>query len=118
VRCQYGERLRTGIGVNSGTVLAGTIGGGGRLEFTVIGDPVNTAARVEAATRLTGDDVLVTDATRALLRGSLDCTFAERPDVELKGKREPVRLYACESSERPPPAVVERRAAGEVDELV
>jgi adenylate cyclase len=118
VRRQYGERLRVGIGVNSGTVLAGTIGGGGRLEFTVIGDPVNTAARVEAATRLTGDDVLVTDATRALLRGKPACEFAARPDVELKGKSEAVRLYACVVEGRPPPAVVERRAAGEVDELV
>jgi adenylate cyclase len=118
VRRVYGKRLRIGIGVNSGSVLAGTIGGGGRLEFTVIGDTVNTAARVEAATRLTGDDVLVTDATRGLLRGEAPCSFEPRPDVELKGKREPVRLYACAVADRPPPAVVERRAAGEVDELV
>jgi adenylate cyclase len=118
VRREYGERLRIGIGVNSGTVLAGTIGGGGRLEFTVIGDPVNTAARVEAATRLTGDDVLVTETTRDLLRDGTGCSFTERPDVELKGKREPVRVYACEMTGRPPPAAVERRSAGEVDELV
>jgi adenylate cyclase len=62
---RYGDELRIGIGVNSGRVIAGTGGGGGRLDFTVIGDPVNTAARVEAATRQTGDDVLITDATRA-----------------------------------------------------
>jgi len=95
VRREYGDRLRIGIGVNSGPVLAGTIGGGGRLEFTVIGDAVNTAARVEAATRLTGDDVLVTGATRALLRREPPCEFAARTDVELKGKSEPVRLWAC-----------------------
>jgi class 3 adenylate cyclase len=118
VRREFGERLRIGIGVNSGTVLAGTIGGGGRLEFTVIGDPVNTAARVEAATRLTGDDILVTDATRELLSATPSCAFTERPDLELKGKRDPVRVYACRPGERPPPAVVERRTAGEVDELV
>ena len=48
-------------------MVAGTVGGGGRVEFTVIGDAVNTASRVEAATRETGDDILITDATRELL---------------------------------------------------
>jgi adenylate cyclase len=94
VRREYGDALRIGIGVNSGTVLAGTIGGGGRLEFTVIGDAVNTASRVEAATRETGDDVLITDATRALL-GTEPCEFVERPGIELRGKSEPVRLWGC-----------------------
>lgn len=86
-------RLGIGVGVNSGRVLVGTIGGGGRLDFTVIGDPVNTAARVEAATRTTGDDVLITGATRALLERDHG-RFEERPPVPLKGKSEPVRLYA------------------------
>ena len=52
--------LRIGIGVNTGPVVAGSIGGGGRLNFSVIGDAVNVAARVEAATRELGDDVLIT----------------------------------------------------------
>ena len=89
----YGGALRVGIGVNSGTVVAGTVGGGGRLEFTVIGDTVNTAARVEEATRETGDAVLVTEATCGLLRADHG-GFVERPGVPLKGKTEPVRLYA------------------------
>jgi class 3 adenylate cyclase len=92
VPSRLGDRLRIGIGVNSGRVVAGTIGGGGRREFTVIGDPVNTAARVQAATRITDDDVLVTETTLRAL-GSVD-GFEERPSAPLKGKTETVRLYA------------------------
>jgi class 3 adenylate cyclase len=85
--------LRVGLGVNSGRVVAGTIGGGGRRDFTVIGDAVNTAARVEAATRATGDDILITESTlRALGSGAGD--YEERPAMPLKGKSETVRLYA------------------------
>jgi class 3 adenylate cyclase len=93
VRERYGGKVGVGIGVNSGRVVAGTVGGGGRVEFTVIGDTVNTAARVEAVTRETGDDVLITDATRALLAADR-FAFEERPPVQLKGKREHVRLWA------------------------
>jgi class 3 adenylate cyclase len=91
VRSRYGETLRVGVGINTGSVVAGTIGGGGRLDFTVIGDAVNTAARVEAATRLTGDDLLITGATRALLDGSR--IWCERTSA-LKGKSDAVRLFA------------------------
>ena len=88
--------LRVGIGVNSGRVVAGTIGGGQRRDFTVIGDTVNTAARVEAATRLTGDDILITETTLRALGQGLD-DFEERSSVPLKGKAATVRLFACRS---------------------
>jgi adenylate cyclase len=93
VRERYGDRLRLGIGLNSGRVVAGTIGGGGRVEFTVIGDAVNTAARVEEATRATGDDVLITDATLELLRRDHG-GFVARGQTALKGKTERVGLHA------------------------
>jgi class 3 adenylate cyclase len=86
--------------VNSGRVVAGTIGGGGRRDFTVIGDPVNTAARVEAATRLTGDDILITENTLRAL-GPAGGDFEERPSVPLKGKATTVRLYAPRPDSRP-----------------
>ncbi|MCW3038587.1 MAG: adenylate/guanylate cyclase with integral rane sensor [Solirubrobacterales bacterium] len=107
VHGRFGDGLRIGVGVNSGPVVAGTIGGGGRVEFTVIGDPVNTASRVEAVTRVTGDDVLLTEATRCLLvrdHGPL----VERPTVTLKGKTERVRLHAALPG-GPAPAVPEPR---------
>jgi class 3 adenylate cyclase len=74
--------------------MVGTVGGGGRLEFTVIGDPVNVAARVEEATRDTGDAVLVTESTRALLSEEWRARLEERGSIPLKGKSEPTPLYA------------------------
>ena len=91
---RYGNDLRIAVGINSGPVMVGTVGGGGRLEFTVIGDPVNVAARVEEATRDTGDQVLLTESTRALLGEKWRAQLDERGSMPLKGKSEPVALYA------------------------
>ena len=56
---RFGGALRIGIGINTGVVIAGTIGGGGKLEFTLIGDTVNVAARIEQLTKTTGDTILM-----------------------------------------------------------
>jgi class 3 adenylate cyclase len=93
VPSQFAGRIDVGIGVNSGAVIAGTVGGGGRFEFTVIGDAVNTAARVEAATRETGDRVLITEDTRRRLRTEA-FELDVRKTVELKGKQVQVELWA------------------------
>ncbi len=84
--------LRVAAGINSGQVVAGPIGGAGRLNFSVIGDVVNVAARVEAATRDTGDDVLLTAATRDLL--TRPHALVSRGEVALKGKSQPVEVLA------------------------
>lgn len=93
VQSRFGEGMGIGIGINSGPVVAGSVGGGGRLEFTVIGDPVNVAARVEKVTRQLGDTILLTEATRALL-GPAALPLEPRGGIELRGKSEPVGLYA------------------------
>ena len=91
-----GNDLRVGLGINSGRVVVGTIGGGGRLDFTVIGDAVNTAARVESATRQTGDDLLITGETRSRMRDQHG-GWERRPPIPLKGKSREVALYAPSS---------------------
>ena len=96
---ECGGRLQVGIGINSGTVVAGNVGGGGRLEFSVIGDAVNVAARIEAATRSTGDTILVSEDTRELSRDA-GVSFSERHGIELKGKRDAVCLFAVEPAGR------------------
>lgn len=90
---EFGDTLSVGIGVNTGTVVAGNVGGAGRFEFSVIGDPVNVAARIESATRQTGDTILIADRTRELLDPA-SVSLTERPDVELKGKSGTAALFA------------------------
>jgi adenylate cyclase len=86
--------------------VAGNIGGAGRLEFGVIGDAVNVAARIEAATRQTGDTVLLSERTKELLRGEQP-ELVERTGVELKGRRETVRVYAPARAEDAPAKATE-----------
>ena len=81
-----------GVGVNSGSVVAGSIGGAGRLSYSVIGDAVNLCSRVEAKTRETGDPVLITEATRVLLSETIEVN--SRGALEVRGYSEPIELYA------------------------
>jgi adenylate cyclase len=90
---RFGDEVRFGIGVNSGPVVVGSVGGGGRLEFAVIGDPVNVAARVEHLTRETGDVVLLTEATRCLLSNGSQ-RLEPRGRFALKGVADPVPIHA------------------------
>jgi class 3 adenylate cyclase len=93
---RFGGELRVGIGINTGVVIAGTIGGGGKLEFTLIGDAVNVAARVEQLTKTTGDAILLTqqsvDAQNIRPPGLVD-----RGSHALKGKSTPVQVFSLNS---------------------
>lgn len=84
--------LRIGIGINTGVVIAGTIGGGGKLEFTLIGDAVNVAARVEQLTKTTGDSILLTQPTVDTLEARPP-GLTDRGLHELKGKSTAVRVF-------------------------
>ncbi len=96
VESQFGDRCRIGIGINSGLVLIGTVGGGGFTEVAVIGDPVNVAARVQDATRDLGEELLLTEATHCLLDGP-DDGLVERSRLTLRGKPKPVAVYGLSS---------------------
>jgi adenylate cyclase len=84
--------FEVGIGVNTGKVVAGAIGGAGRLSFSVIGDAVNLCSRVEAETRETGDPVLITGDTRALLSETIE--VEPRGEREIRGYERRVELFA------------------------
>lgn len=95
VGVRFGGELRIGIGINTGVVIAGTIGGGGKLEFTLIGDTVNVAARVEQLTKTTGDAILVTSNTIDAL-ATRPPRLSGRGSHALKGKSAEVEVFSLD----------------------
>jgi adenylate cyclase len=86
--------LQVGVGVHYGPVVTGDIGGEQRLEFAVIGDTVNVAARLEELTRERGADIVISqdlaDAARAQGAGALLAGFVPGSPVALRGRTAPI----------------------------
>lgn len=86
-----GERVRVRIGINTGLLVAGNVGGGGRQSYTVHGDTVNLAARLEALCKEHGTSLLLTATTARALR---DTELVAVGDIAVRGFSEPVTVYS------------------------
>ncbi|RPI92255.1 MAG: adenylate/guanylate cyclase domain-containing protein [Chloroflexi bacterium] len=89
-----GSQLQCGIAVASGRVVAGNVGGKERIEYTVIGDTVNLAARLQAMSSELHHDILLNEETYFQARDKIQLDAEKIPEVRVRGKNEPVIVYA------------------------
>ncbi len=85
------SEIKIGMGLHSGPAISGTIGSTERMEYTVIGDTVNMASRIESSTKAFGSDLLVSEATLAGLEDKF--IFALAGEAEVKGQAEPIKMF-------------------------
>ncbi|PCJ18915.1 MAG: hypothetical protein COB02_09250 [Candidatus Cloacimonadota bacterium] len=94
-RAKKGQSIiKIGIGIHSGPLVAGNIGDKTRMEYTVIGDTVNVAARIESETKNQKTDLLISEEVKTMLSETYnDISFDSVPGISVKGRAKPVNLY-------------------------
>jgi adenylate cyclase len=101
-----GEGYRMGIGLNTGSIMSGNVGHERRVEYTAVGDTVNTASRIEGMTKGTPYMLFVSETTYSLLREPTE-ELVYWDEVEIRGRKQKLKLWGFEPAgvETPAPAV-------------
>ena len=87
----FSEQIKIGIGINSGDALVGNMGSAQRFDYSVIGDPVNLAARLESASKTLGKTIVIGEDTRHTIETSFPFEYID--SITVKGKTETVKVY-------------------------
>ncbi|MEG4344105.1 adenylate/guanylate cyclase domain-containing protein [Microcoleus sp. A003_D6] len=104
-----GVPIQIGIGINTGSLMLGTVGGPNRMDGTVISDAVNLASRVESLTKNYGVSLLITQPTYTRLKNPSQYTIRTLDTVKVKGKSEAVTIY--EVFDADPPEIKQAKLA-------
>ncbi len=83
--------IQIGMGLHAGSAISGTIGSDERMEYTIIGNTVNTGSRIESSTKAFGSDLLVSDTVLEKIGDSYLTEYAG--SAEVKGRSEPLKLH-------------------------
>jgi adenylate cyclase len=108
---RLGDGFAMGIGLNSGQFMSGNVGSARQLAYTVHGDTVNTAARLEEMTKSAQQSILIAESTRKALLSPPD-KLAYVGEFDVRGRQSTIRLWTLASAGSPTDAARAQSAPG------